>query len=259
MIATAAAALASATTAAEVFDVIQHTTVVYDAARISARLERARDAHAEIIVACHRAQADALEIEAQAQCKLADEYDAAQQRGEVRSIRLAILEIVSNRNDLPRTAAEVGLSRKIVHEARKVRDAERENPGIIGRTVREQLSKGEAPTRADINRAITPPPRTVAAAPPSPAPRVATPEPAVPATPQPDADDDDSLDPDSHYWDNNCMFCAQHKETIVDATDITGRHADHYGDNIELPRICDECARRCIQIIERRRSQGGTP
>ena len=83
MIATAAAALARATTSAEVLDVIQHTIVAYDAARISARLEKAKQAHAEIIAACHKAMADALEIEAQAQCRIADEYDAAQQRGDV--------------------------------------------------------------------------------------------------------------------------------------------------------------------------------
>jgi hypothetical protein len=36
-----------------------------------------------LIAAAHRAQADALEIEAQAKRRLADEYDAAQDRGEV--------------------------------------------------------------------------------------------------------------------------------------------------------------------------------
>ena len=36
-----------------------------------------------LIAAAHRAQADALEIEAQAKRRLADEYDAAQERGAV--------------------------------------------------------------------------------------------------------------------------------------------------------------------------------
>lgn len=190
MITKAAAALARATTAAEVFDVIQNATVVYDAARITARLKKARDAHAEIITACHKAMGDALEIEAAAKCKLADEYDAAQARGEVATHSAGNPQIVPNQNDLPLTAAQVGLSRKIVHEARKVRDAERKSPGIIRKTLSEQLSKGEAPTRADINRAITPK-RTVAAAPPNTfAPRAAAPEPAVPVTPEPAADDE---------------------------------------------------------------------
>jgi hypothetical protein len=39
--------------------------------------------------AVHRAQADALEIEAKAKRRLADEYDAAQERGEVADAHLA--------------------------------------------------------------------------------------------------------------------------------------------------------------------------
>jgi hypothetical protein len=39
--------------------------------------------HDTLIAATHRAQADALEIEAKAKRRLADEYDAAQERGEV--------------------------------------------------------------------------------------------------------------------------------------------------------------------------------
>ena len=83
MITQAAAALARATTSAEVLDAATYAIVAYDAARLASRLAKARAAHAEIIAVCHKAQADALEIEAQAQCRLADEYDAAQQRGEV--------------------------------------------------------------------------------------------------------------------------------------------------------------------------------
>jgi hypothetical protein len=43
----------------------------------------AKDAHDTLIAAAHRAQADALEIEAGAKRRLADEYDDAQERGEV--------------------------------------------------------------------------------------------------------------------------------------------------------------------------------
>jgi hypothetical protein len=42
------------------------------------------DRNDELIAKAHRAQADALEIEAMAKRRLADEYDAAQLRGEVR-------------------------------------------------------------------------------------------------------------------------------------------------------------------------------
>jgi hypothetical protein len=65
MIKRAAAALAQATTAAEVLDAKAHAMVAYDAAKTAARFAKAKQAHAEIIAACHRAQFDALKIEAQ--------------------------------------------------------------------------------------------------------------------------------------------------------------------------------------------------
>jgi hypothetical protein len=39
--------------------------------------------HGTVMAACRRTMADALIIEGRAQCRLADEYDAAQERGEV--------------------------------------------------------------------------------------------------------------------------------------------------------------------------------
>lgn len=45
----------------------------------------ANTAHDELIAAANRVQAVALEIEAQAKRRLADEYDAAQDRGEFAS------------------------------------------------------------------------------------------------------------------------------------------------------------------------------
>ncbi len=67
---------------------------------------------------CHhcRLVADALDIEAQAKRRLADEYDAAQERGEVAkgSVRK---DIVPVGNDVrPATAADLGLTRKDIHE-----------------------------------------------------------------------------------------------------------------------------------------------
>lgn len=77
-------------------------------------------------MAAHRAQADAAEIEAQAQAerRLADESDAAQQRGEVASGSVRT-DIVPPSNDVrPATAADLGLTRKAIHETRRLRDAE---------------------------------------------------------------------------------------------------------------------------------------
>ncbi|MEB3045649.1 hypothetical protein VCM43_18995 [Rhizobium sp. MJ21] len=92
---------------------------------VSPRLPIDWQAHDELIAAAHRAQADALEIEAAAKRRLADEYDAAQERGEIGQRTGRPQKDVPQENDFhPPTAAEVGLSRKDVHEARLIRDAE---------------------------------------------------------------------------------------------------------------------------------------
>jgi hypothetical protein len=57
----------------------------YDAAKSAARLRRAKGAHDDLVLAAHRLQGDALKIEARAKYRLAEEYDAAQERGEVAS------------------------------------------------------------------------------------------------------------------------------------------------------------------------------
>jgi hypothetical protein len=65
----------------------------------------------------HRAQADTLEIGAAAERRLADEYDAAQERGEI-SKQGAHVPAGNMKT------ADLGLSRKDIHEARQIRDAE---------------------------------------------------------------------------------------------------------------------------------------
>jgi hypothetical protein len=67
-----------ARTAAEV---LEARDMAYDAAKRGARVAQAKGAHDSLIAAAHRLQADALEIEAGAKRRLADEYDAAQARG----------------------------------------------------------------------------------------------------------------------------------------------------------------------------------
>jgi hypothetical protein len=57
--------------------------VTLDAAKRAGRLAQAKGAHDELIGAAYRAQADAAIIEAAAKARLTDEYDAAQERGEV--------------------------------------------------------------------------------------------------------------------------------------------------------------------------------
>ncbi|MCK1353928.1 MULTISPECIES: hypothetical protein [unclassified Bradyrhizobium] len=111
----------------------------YTAAKLQARLAKAKKAHDELICA-YRAQGDALNIEARAKRRLADEYDAAQARGEV--ARLGDnLPRVTTRNASKPTAADVGISRQEFHEARQIRDAEKRHRGApLGTTAGEFLA-----------------------------------------------------------------------------------------------------------------------
>lgn len=116
-----------------------------------ARSARAEGAHDGIIAGVHRAQADALDIEAQAKRRLADEYDAAQERGEVRGANqgrsASALEAPS--------VGDIGLTHKDFHDARQVREAEAADPGIVRRTLEERLASNQEPSRAALREAVT--------------------------------------------------------------------------------------------------------
>ena len=103
------------------------------------------------IAAAHRAQAHALEIEARAKRRLADEYDAAQARGEVKR-NGGDRTSVEDRNTA--SAADLGLRRDEIHEARRIRDAEANDPGIVRRALDERLDAGEEPTRAALRKMV---------------------------------------------------------------------------------------------------------
>ena len=149
----AATMLAGAKTAAEVLEAREYAGLAYDAAKRAARLTRAKAAHDELIAAAHRAQAHALEIEAAAKRRLADEYDTAQAHGDVgqQGVRT---DLVRDANEVVATAADLGLNRREIHEARLLRDAEAADPGLIRRTLDEQLERGEEPTRAALRKMV---------------------------------------------------------------------------------------------------------
>ena len=145
----AASMLAGAKTAAEVLEAREFAGLAYDAAKRASRLSRAKSAHDDLIAAAHRAQADALEIEAAAKRRLADEYDAAQARGEVMGRARSCV----GDDNAPATAADLGLRRDQIHDARLLRDAEAADPGIVRRTLDAKLARGEEPTRSAVRRA----------------------------------------------------------------------------------------------------------
>jgi hypothetical protein len=154
LVRSAATKLAAAENSAEILDARRDATVAYDAAKIAGRVAKAKQAHDEVISAVYRAQADALEIESMAKRRLADEYDAAQS---VEARKGGRPKTVPDENGF--TAAEAGLTRKEIHEARIVRDAEAADPGVTRRALDEIVQRGEEPTRAALKREIAAPSR----------------------------------------------------------------------------------------------------
>ena len=129
-------------------------TLPIRAAKMAARLKKAKGAHDTVIAACHKVQADALVIETQAQCRLADEYDAAQERGEVQKHGGENKKSDIPKQNIASTVKDIGLTSKQIHEARQVRDAEKREPGTVRKTVQQKLDAGKEPTRSDVKRAV---------------------------------------------------------------------------------------------------------
>ena len=72
--------------------------------------------------------------------RLAEEYGAAQDRGEVAKLGDNLPSVVASNakqatpTPKPATAADLGIRRDEIHEARKLRDAERAEGGVISRS-----------------------------------------------------------------------------------------------------------------------------
>jgi hypothetical protein len=151
----AAEHLASAETAAEVLQARDVATEAYDQAKRAARLAKAKGAHDTLIMTIYRVQAEGLEIEAAAKRRLADEYDAAQERGEAETKGRP--KNVPDENIIPpATTSEMKISRKEIHDARQLRDAEALNPGVTKRAIDNIVEQGREPTRAAVRREISP-------------------------------------------------------------------------------------------------------
>lgn len=151
MVHAAAQKLAAAADAAEVLDARDAARLTYTTAQMAGRIAKAKGAHDTLVAAAHRAQADALDIEAAAKRRLADEYDAGQERGEVATKGKRVN--VPDRN-IKATAAEIGITRKEVHEARRVRNAEQAQPGVVREALDKALDEGKEPSRAVVNEAV---------------------------------------------------------------------------------------------------------
>lgn len=154
MVRKAADQLASATSAAEVLEARNTARAGRDLHKREASILKAKGAHSEIIAKVRRGQADCLELEAMADKRLADEYDAAQERGEVASQTDGRRAIGVPGGNAKPTVADIGLSRKDIHEARQVRDAEQAEPGVVRRALDAQLDAGKEPTKTALREAV---------------------------------------------------------------------------------------------------------
>jgi hypothetical protein len=121
----------------------------YDNAKSAVALAERFKAGNALVDKARRLQGDALLIESRAKIRLADEWDAAKDAGLVGSGRP---KSVPEGNGF--TAAEAGLDRKEIHEARKLRDAEAKEPGIVERAIAARLSAGFNPSRANLRAAV---------------------------------------------------------------------------------------------------------
>ncbi|MGI3168425.1 hypothetical protein ACRARG_04685 [Pseudooceanicola sp. C21-150M6] len=161
MVQRAADALLAAKDSAEVLEARDLARVVYDAAKSTARMARAKKAHDSLVAEVHRAQANALAIRARAEMRLAEEYDAAQERGEVAGHGATSGGRGNQHGKVEdhnvSTAADLGLRRDEIYEARQFRDAEREEPGTIQRAIDNMVERGEEPTRAALRREVAKP------------------------------------------------------------------------------------------------------
>jgi N6-adenosine-specific RNA methylase IME4 len=163
MIKAAAQKLASAADAGAVLDARDSAALAYDASKRAARMAKAKGAHDQVVAAAHRAQADALEIEAAAKRRLADEYDGAQERGEVQKAGGNRKIKIPDGNNGPATASDIGIPSKEIHDARQIRDAIVANPSIVREALDDILAKGDEPTRTALKKAIAPATKTVRA------------------------------------------------------------------------------------------------
>ncbi len=125
-------------------------SVAYRQAQTAADFAKKVGATEKLVAKARRMQADALLIETRAKILIADKWDEAHAAGEVS--KGGRPKPVSDRNGL--TAEDTGLSRKEIHEARKLAAAEHRDPGIVERAIQARLSAGLEPTRANLRAAV---------------------------------------------------------------------------------------------------------
>ena len=153
LVASAASQLAEASTSAEVLEAKVMAGVAYDAAKSAGRIARMKEAHDDLLAKIYRSQAQCIIIEGEAQARLADEYDLAQEKGEVATAGQPKKSIVQS-SDNTLKADDLGISRQRMQEMCKVRDVLREDPTAIEDKVNALVEQGLEPTKAAIREQL---------------------------------------------------------------------------------------------------------
>ena len=161
----ASRALLDAKTSAEVLEARDMARVAYDAAKAKGRYAKGKEAYDEVMQAVRAAQAKAQEIAIRAEMRFIEEYDSAKERGEVASAGKPVN--VSDGNDKP-TAADLNVTRKETHQARKLLEAEKASPGKAKAAIEDIVARGEEPTRAKVQREVVEKPAALAKVPAAP-------------------------------------------------------------------------------------------
>lgn len=148
-----ATSLSSARSAAEILAARVEAEIVWSTASHAAKFHKAGERlrnEARVI------QARAAELAAIADTRLADEYRAAQARGEARTRGGDRTSKQSKLPDGKFGPSDVGLTEKQLHQARQLRDAEKAEPGVIKRLLHEELEAGREPSLAKVRRKLRP-------------------------------------------------------------------------------------------------------
>lgn len=122
----------------------------YDQAKAAAGYAKRLQAGEQLIGKARRMQADALLIESRAKIALADQYDSAQKAGTVAAQGRP--KNIPDENVF--RLEDTGITAKAIHEARKLRDAEKREPGLVERAIEARVQGGFEPSRANLRAAI---------------------------------------------------------------------------------------------------------
>ena len=122
----------------------------YEQARAAANYAEKVKASRELVEKARRMQAEALKIESICYVAMADAVDEAQQKGKIS--RGGRPETVRGEDRF--TLDEVGIDKRRLHEARKLRNQVRAEPDFIERVVEARLAEGLEPSRRSLSHAI---------------------------------------------------------------------------------------------------------